>query len=220
MPGIVSAMSAHRLHLIWSRTRSGGGPEDPAICVFDFESTVSPWPDAAPLNYETAEAAIDSWWTALKVYYTARTTLDQMRWYREDDNTPPWGEPARVTERNAAGTATGNIVPPQVALSVTEKTAERRHWGRFYMPAPSVSMLDPDGSWAPANVNLWLTRCFELYQAWALSGLRPVVRGSGPTSTMRPVETLQIDSIPDVIRRRRYETVLLRAVSSTIPPGP
>lgn len=189
------------------------------------------WPDAAPANYETAESVTDTFWNAVKPFYRDYVKLQEYRWYREDDLAPPWGPPARVTGRNLPGTVSAAMaqLPPQVAVAVTERTGleERqagrtvRHWGRFYMPAPSVNALGDDGKITPGFVNALAAAVDTWYAGMEAAHLSPAVRITGwggttiPQSGWAPVKEIAVDDLFDTIRRRRYETVTLRNVKDT-----
>jgi hypothetical protein len=223
--------AAHLLHVVWGRTRTAGAEEDDAMCTFHFYSDAAVWPDAAPLNYETAETVLDQWWNSLKSSYLPYVTLKEYRWYREDDLEPPWGPPARVTGKNLPGTV--NIaqpqLPPQVALSVTEWTdlEERqagrtvRHWGRFYLPAPSTAESDADGTVVAAFQDKVLAATDTMYAGMTAAGLRPAVPITGwggtsiPDSGWAAVKEVRVDDLWDTIRRRKYETVTRRVKADT-----
>lgn len=130
--------------------------------------------------------------------------------------------------------------PPQVACSVTEMTVSRKHWGRFYLPSPPAAKLAADGSFTGSMVNGTSARIETLYDSWNTRGLTPIVLGSvkanynlallPPTSYLGeeftkyigknltesrllvgyPITGLRVDDVPDIIRRRRFETALIR----------
>jgi hypothetical protein len=141
---------------------------------------------------------------------------------------------------NAAAASVATL-PPQVACSVTEMTVSRRHWGRWYLPSPPAARCAADGSFASTLVNGAADRVKTLYDAWNVRGVTPIVLGSVKSSFNLallpgtsylgqeftkfigknitesrlmigyPITGLRIDDVPDIIRRRRFETALLRA---------
>lgn len=199
-------------------------------------SDAASWPDAAPLNYESAETVLDTWWNAIKGRMPILTKLAEYRWYREDDLEPPWGPPARVTGRSIAGTDSTYALPPQCAVAVTERTGleEReegrtvRHWGRFYLPALGINSITQDGTLSSAAVTDIANATDVMYAGMTACGLRPAVRITGwggsslPDSGWAPVKEIAVDNLVDTIRRRRYETVTLREVRDTfgVPGDP
>jgi hypothetical protein len=222
--------AAHLLHMVYSRTRATGVEEDNALTTHHFYSAASQWPDAAPANYETAETVISAFWTAMQPVYANNFKVAEYRWYREDDLNPPWGPPARVTAKNIPGTdSSGAMLPPQVAIAVTEYTGyeERenqrtiRHWGRFYLPAPSTGILADDGSIAATWVTFIANAVDTMYAGLTASGLVPSVRitGYGAEAPEQqgwvPVKSIRVDNLFDTIRRRRYESVTLREMRDT-----
>lgn len=132
-------------------------------------------------------------------------------------------------------------LPPQVACSVTEMTVSRRHWGRWYLPSPPAARCAADGSFTSQLVNGGADRVKTLYDSWNSRGITPVVLGSVKSTTnlalipptawlgeaflksigkdltesrimvAYPITGLRMDDVPDIIRRRRFETALLRA---------
>lgn len=219
-------MPSIRLHVVWSRPTTL--TDDVVITTFDFGVVGSTWPEAAPRNYETCETALDAWWNALRVYYSNEHVLGEFRWYREDDDTPPWGPPARVTTRNVPGTSGANCLPPQVAVTCTERTSNqsRKHWGRFYMPAPAVNglpgdVLQPDGRISSGFMTLLADRTKTMYDALSASGLQPIVRckiDGLPVSA--EIQEIAVDDIFDVMRSRRYSHVGSRQVRTLVDATP
>jgi hypothetical protein len=122
----------------------------------------------------------------------------------------PMGDPILVVPKSivGAGTAT-NVMPYQVACSVTEKTALRKNWGRFYLPNPSVGIMDGYGRFTQASIAALATAIALRYVALHDAGYYVVV----PSITGRglfTVTAIQIDDVPDVIRRRRPRQTLVR----------
>jgi hypothetical protein len=139
-----------------------------------------------------------------------------------------------------AAAATTGTCPPQVACSVTEITSSRRHWGRWYIPGIASARLNPDGSFVSNVPNGIAARAQTLYNSWTSRGVMPIVLGSVKSDfnlallpgtsylghqfakyvaknvTQQrlmvgyPVTSLRIDDVPDIIRRRRFETALVR----------
>lgn len=173
----------HRLQAVW--TRAGG--DDVGVTTHDFRQVDSVFPDAGGVgdthNYAQMEADFIAFWAAIKGQYPAGTFPAELRWYRNDDPVPEWGEPARVTTLTpVAGTAASAIVlPGQVASSVTERVDSRRHWGRFYLPGLSGTALTSGGRWTSGAVTVIANAAQTLYNAWNSRGMKCAVLGSVKT---------------------------------------
>lgn len=209
------------------------GGEPTAITTHDFKVTADPWPAAAPANYEGIEelltTALNAGW---KPFAWAGAFARQVRWYREDDEAEPWGEPARVTNLGIVGTGGATMLPPQVAVAITEHTASVRHWGRFYLPYFDDGETEGAG-YVKGTILATIANAWEaFYEGCPARGLTPSVRGTrgvtlaatlGGTAATKhnwPIQTLSVDNSYDVIRRRKHEafTRLTRALANQ-PPG-
>jgi hypothetical protein len=131
-----------RCVLKFARITTAGLRED--ACQYDFEFVNftggvvdNTWIDT---DFSALEGFLDTWWTAVKAKCSPNIILDQYRWFKFGPSLPlsakgneEPGPPVRVTERNVAGTDTlAGMLPWQVALSVTFKTAVRKRWGRIH----------------------------------------------------------------------------------------
>jgi hypothetical protein len=172
---------------------------------------------SATLNATTMgalEAAFDTFWVSVQGYVSSEYRLDQYRWY-DVPATGDMGAAIRVTERDAPGTSGNDPLPSQVALAVTERTFERKRWGRFYLPGfhegtnnggrPSSTMRADIAQAAQVMLN---TR--------PSTDVKPVVhsRGGLPDTS---VTEIRIDDIWDIQRPRRIEGVLSREVLPVNP---
>lgn len=122
------------------------------------------------------------------------------------------GDPVMVEDVDLAGTGTGLPLPPQMSISVTFRTSQRKRWGRMYLPCPTTSWLsaggrlDPAACTAIANATTFLT-------SRAQTGCALTVFSRVKWQHFDPV-TIQVDDIYDVIRRRRFSQPTFRA---TVP---
>lgn len=124
----------------------------------------------------------------------------------------PSGDPVEVRTMSIGGVSAGTVVLPyQVAASVTEKTAMRKHWGRFYIPCPSSQYTDGFGRFTSSLTQGLSTAVAARYEALANLNYVAVVP-SAATRTLFSVTQIQVDDVPDVIRRRRPRTTLIRSV--------
>jgi hypothetical protein len=124
------------------------------------------------------------------------------------------GDPQLIHDFSNPGTNSSGALPPQVATSVTFKTAQRLRWGRYYLPHPARNTLSDKGS---INVD---------FADALLAGTHELTRrdGNGACLTVfshkywdhQDPEFIQVDDIFDVIRRRRYSRPVFR---QTLPAG-
>lgn len=212
-----SPIELRKLQVVFSRIAPTGVATDPAVCTFHFVNLTNNAPDSTwtDADFVTAEDAFRTAWNGIKNVWTTGTVLDQLRWYKAGSAftpTPPEGNPAvRILEENLPGTAAVTPCPPQVAISVTERTALRRRWGRFYLPAPSKDACDQHGVLGQGLVDLFVNSFETMYETCRADGIVPVVF-SPTVETAYEVEKLQVDNLFDVIRSRRWKAPSIRAV--------
>lgn len=233
MADVVGSFELAKLQWRFSRAPSGGVTEDVAVMTFHFLKTASPtlpWSETDPASIEDDLTTL---WAGLAPSYTNIITSDQYRWYRdgpayyelipEEDpyRYQPIGDnPAfRVTEVSTPGTASASALPPQLAVSVTEKTGVRGSWGRFYLPNPQLSVCDVQGrvdvTWLSSVIALLGTFYGTLKAAGTPVVVfsiqkpeRPKKNGSmmGPEQAKAlEIKEIVLDNVFDVIRRRRWE---------------
>jgi hypothetical protein len=220
----------HRAHLVFTRATPTGTVEDVAICTFDLLNFTdgaidSTWVTA---DFVAAEARFGTYWTALRSSFPDETILKEIRWYRRQFAEPMTtekrfadsGPPVRITPIGTAGTATANSFPYQVAFSITERTPDPKHWGRWYLPAPAV---DAVGLTAYGRFSATAVSSQRDYATTLMNGLwddqLPLVV---PTTQVNKtlvkgwmaVSSIQVDDVPDVQRRRRAKQTLVRSVGN------
>jgi hypothetical protein len=120
------------------------------------------------------------------------------------------------------------MLPPQVSCVVTEFTdlqetvsgRQQRHWGRFYLPTVSTTVLQADGTLTAGAQDTILQQSLDLYNEFSEGGLIPIVRTTnvGPNNlpVLAPVLELRVDDVLDIQRRRRYESVGRRVTGTLI----
>ena len=120
-----------------------------------------------------------------------------------------------VAQSTVSYVGTGAVVhPAQVAASITLKTGFPRHWGRFYLPHYGKA-LDANGRFTAADVEDMSDAVSALFDAMGGHGFLPVVPigqiDKVPFHALQGVQDVQVDDIPDVIRRRRPKRAAIRA---------
>lgn len=209
------------------RVTPAGTQEDAAVIGFDLLRNVNGAlvPEWDSATYASAEGPLDAFFGTVTAQMHNSHTLSQYRWYTKQFNSTlsatqpylPSGPPERVTTKNLPGANASGVLPYQVALSVTEKTAIPKHWGRFYLPGIIQSKLaNTTGRWGSADVDLFCTAAHTLYDDWYDAGFGPVVPmltlNKVPQRALMSVRGLQVDDIPDIVRRRRASSVAYRKV--------
>jgi hypothetical protein len=226
-----------KAQVTWSFAGGSAGGEDVRVCTFHLLKLAAGVPQSnwVESDFTTFESAFDTFWAALLAQYRNTLVLSQIRWYKAGPAITPPQEPVRVVDRNAAGGNTiSTSVPPQVALTVTERTAVSSKWGRFYLPAPmgvGTNYETGTGRFTSGWLTTVANAADALYEA-CRNGNVPIVVYSGPKPERSPtadppwrtkqltlppqvgmaltVDKLQVDDVPDVIRSRRHGTTLLR----------
>lgn len=209
--------------------------EDVDVMTFHFlkvsGGVPTTWADGTDLP--ALETLVNNYWTAIAGRFPSFMHSDQFRWYRDGPAfytlnsggtayVPIGDNPAvRVTEVDVAGTAAAAPwLPPQSAITITERTSSRKHWGRFYLPAIGSGSVTNDGLVAAATFTSLLGGAVTFYNAARAASMLPVVwsiqkpvrpKASGGTlpavgAAAYEITSLQMDDIIDVIRSRRYQT--------------
>lgn len=219
-----------KLHLNFSRSPAGS-TEDLAVATFHFakiasDEATNAWVAA---DYAAIEARFATAWTALKPSWYNNVALTQYRWYRTGPAFPISGPPVRITTVNTPGTDSSyGSLPPQVSPNVSEHTRLRKHWGRFYLPAPSWNVNAASGRLNTTFRTLMSTTWTALYNGCRTDGYIPVVYSkakparktkAGLTLPPQParayaVEVLDVDDVWDVIRSRRYGAPTARSTTT------
>jgi len=212
----------------WGRFSSAAAGTDDAVTTHHFiklsgGAISDAWVAA---DFIAAEARLTTFWEVIDDYYDATTTLKQIRWYKAGPAISPPQAPVRIVDPNNPGQTAGlDMLPPQVAMSVTEKTSDLKSWGRFYLPAPSTGTLAQNKGRMGGSFQAVLADAADvMYEGFITDGTPAVVYsaakpsrptaggGTLPATTARAlgVLQLQVDDLFDVIRSRRWNEPLLR----------
>jgi hypothetical protein len=209
-PGI----GVRRCQLVFTRSPAGS-TEDVATFSMDFLNMTGGEPDDTwdAGDFGTVETALDAFDTAWKPYRAPHTSLTQYRWYRIGPAISPPNPPVRITSKSVVGTGTTSL-PPQVAMTVTERTAVRRSWGRIYLPSLTTGTIGSGTGRIDSTCITTVANAMDALQGTcATADLLPVVysRARGRAYT---VESIQVDDLFDVQRPRRWDRPLIRTVKS------
>jgi hypothetical protein len=200
----VSGVAARRAVMQISRNPAS----DPAVMHFDFLNMTSSAPDDSWTtgDFTTLEALLDTYWGSLKTKINPSYSLTQISWYRVGPGVVPPNPAVRTVTRAVAGTAASQELPPQVACSITFRTASRRSWGRTYVPIGALSAGGDivAGRFSNAYVDAMATYVNTLVTGAAAADFHLVVY-SATKHALLNVETVEADNVADVVRRRRWK---------------
>jgi hypothetical protein len=222
------------LQVVFDRHTSHTAPEDVAVCGFDLMKEAAGIPDASwsDANYTTAETAFDAWWGSIHGQYKSHLRLKEYRWYLGGVLNVKPNPVLHLTPKNVAGTSTADrSLPPQAAISITERTFVRQHWGRFYLPAGDTNQCGTEGWISDSPLTTIATATNTLYDALAAAHMpamvfsaakpvRPQKHGADlPEQLAKAYKVLQVqvDDVFDVIRSRRYSNPSLRLEHTVAP---
>lgn len=195
--------------------------------VYSRAPTTIPAQDAAVNTWHLASVAglddtirarvegyFDTFFTAVKVHFSAYMTVSQYRWYQLNSSGKTTGAGAhRITPKAIVGTGTVPApMPPQTSMTVTEKTPLRKRWGRFYLPIGAMS-LTSSGRFSAAQVDIVADAAEILYNAVIddanAMGFCSAVSLDG---SFEYISAIQVDDLVDIQRRRRWDTPSFRDV--------
>lgn len=208
-PSALEGIGVRRCLCVFSRTVLGS-IEDQMVTHFDCLNLTSGEPDDSweEQDFLNAEGAIHSFWSSLAPRYSTHIMFDQMRWYKIGPGILPPNPAVRITDANVTGTATDSL-PPQVAVTLTQKTIPRRQWGRQYMPLNATTNMDVDG-----RLSTTLTAAIADVAGILANALSdfdlPLVVYSPTRQKAYTVESIQVDNLYDVMRSRRYDHPTIR----------
>jgi hypothetical protein len=215
-----------KVHLIFSANDAVVASDDSRVVTMHLAkisggAVVDSWDGA---DFTAMMAAIDTWWGAIKGEYASGVTMDRVKAYKSGPAIEPPQVPVYDADRNISGTGTGGSLPPQCAISITEKAGSKRYWGRMYLPAPRLASVDTYGRLTSASATVYADATDTMFEALKTAALHPVVyRKPLPARTQKngvalpardgsahDITDIQVDDIVDVIRSRRWKYPLLR----------
>jgi len=204
---VSGGIGVRRVEVTIDRATTHAGA-DPALVHFDFLNMTSGAPDDTWTtgDYTTLEGYLNSFFTSWAVYWHTGYKVTTYNWYRVGAGVtvPNPAQRQLVLTTPIAGSAGTAHNPPQVATSVTFRTAVRRSWGRTYMPMSggAVSAGQVLGS---GVVDTTCGYVNTLVTAAASSDFHLVVM-SKKLSAALTVEKVEVDDVYDVVRRRRWKS--------------
>lgn len=199
-------IGVRRVTLVLDRSTYSPGDDD-ATLHFDFLNITAGSPDDTWTtgDYTTLETLLASFWTVAKAYTSSKTQLREYRWHRVGTGVakPNPAERTNVLGSMVPGTGTSGPNAPQVACSLTFRTAVRNSWGRTYIPFDSGS-LTANQRLGTGTVDAIAAGLNTLVTGAASADFRLVVTSLAKSAALN-VERIEVDDVLDVIRRRRWK---------------
>lgn len=232
-----SGYELRKLTAKWTRTFSGAPTQDAAVITMHFLNLTAGNPDSTwtTADYTTVETAFDTFWATLTGKYVPGVVLAELNWRADGPAYRPKGSllspTLRTVARNVPGTAVGQMLPPQAAMTVTEVTAAkytafdvegvgdqlRNRWGRFYLPAMDVQVLG-NGRFLTTHTGTVATSTQAMYNTCVAADLIPVMY-SPTTGSSWSITEVHVDDIIDVVRSRRFDSALNRQPKTINQPA-
>jgi hypothetical protein len=180
-------------------------------------------------DFNTVNTHLGTWLNSWQANASATHTAKEIRYYIRSFNPDlPIGQPVttldpatqkpydrfqnsgtveRVYPVNKIGSFVTDPSPYQVAMSVTFRTAQRRHWGRVYLPGCSSSDTQQFGRFLNGAITSIADATAKLHKEAGADGFWLMVPTTQVDSrfhvALQTVTEVVVDDVPDVIRRRR-----------------
>jgi hypothetical protein len=155
-------------------------------------------------DYALIETGFQTLWTSLGGMIPNEVRLVEHRWYAFGPGVAAPNPPVRVTTLATPIQGTGTVIQPhQVSSTITFRTSLRRHWGRIYLPIyASTANIVAGGQLSSGAVDAIASAGSSYIKSGNANGLAPVIWDRNRKSALG-VTSVEVDSVPDIIRRRR-----------------
>jgi hypothetical protein len=161
-------------------------------------------------EFPPIETAMDALWTAQSPNMDIGHTVAEYRWFENrashgayPDGSEIVGPPVRITSKSIAGSTSVKRLPDQDAMSVTFRTASRKHWGRVYVPGLTQNVIDGTfglftNGVVDSMASAWRTFLLSLVANSQTIGVWTYKKGA-----FLDISALEVDNVVDIQRRRR-----------------
>jgi hypothetical protein len=195
------------------RTLMATGLDD-AIFTMHFQHSGG-WDSAKRLG---SLLDIKTFWNNVSNVADSAHVLREVRWYDVADAAPhkPTFVETTPLVPGVPGSGAGVIMAPQTALTVTLKTASRKHWGRFYLPYTAGAGMDATlkGSIKASLCDSVAAGALTLAQVSEGAARGQLIVWSPTLGTSQPVTFVQVDNVVDIQRRRRVKKASYKKTSA------
>jgi len=192
---------------IWQMKNAGGTFTDRERAMFGIHwlNLTSGEPDFTWItaDYLAVESAVEAFFTAQAAKISSDIKLIEHRWYAYGVGVVPPNPPSRITTLATPIVGTNaSFSAHQMSSTVTLRTSLRRHWGRIYAPIADA-VTSTGGQFSTGTVDsLAASARTMLMVTPAAQGIVPVVYDRS-RAILNGVTAVEVDSVPDVVRRRR-----------------
>lgn len=186
--------------------------EDLAVITSCWRETLAFQPDNVPMDHAArlaVQAKLDTFFTTVRSYITNAHHLVEYRFYDIPDAAPHKpvfieAIPTALVSTARFGSST-QVMPFQVACSITFRTDKRRQWGRFYVPGIGANAMDTTNyQYSTGMVDGMANAAKALTDRSNTSLGHPTLTvWSRVQGTHHDPQYVECDSVPDVIRSRR-----------------
>jgi hypothetical protein len=192
---------------IWQMKNAGGTFTDRERAMFGVHwlnltsgEVDTTWTAA---DYLSVESAVEAFFTAQLAKISSDIKLIEHRWYAYGIGVVPPNPPSRITTIATPLVGTNaSFSAHQMSSTVTLRTSLRRHWGRIYMPIADAA-TSTGGQFSSSTVDsLAASARTMLMVTPSAQGIVPVVYDR-TRHILNGVTAVEVDSVPDVVRRRR-----------------
>jgi len=219
VPGDLEAGSWRKFVMHYENTISGDAADDQYFSIDVVNITNGAvdgtWTDE---DYDYVMQTLAGMCNALNSdvasYLTFKQVLAYIRAFNPYSNSKPFadsGPPDRILAANAPGAGQPNVAP-QACTTITELTPSPKHWGRMYSPTLGVTSYGSSGRLSTATIDAIANNVHDRYETLMSAQYFPVVpttqSDKQPARTLQTVTGVQVDDVPDVIRRRRHKNTL------------
>lgn len=215
-----------KFYFLWENTQSGDTADDQVFTI-DIVNITDGHVDGTWTtdDYNYVVGSLQTYADSIGPHVCGYLRMKEIRAYvagfRPYTDSKPFalsGAPERIYPHPVTGGDTTRPQIPQASCTVTEITAGAGHWGRHYLPSIGASAVTGAGTYSNAVVDALATSAQVCYEALMSAQFFPVVpttqSAKTATRTLQTVNAVQVDSTPDVVRRRRPAQTLHRM---TIP---
>jgi hypothetical protein len=210
------------VQMVWDR-ESVSPDEDVAVMTMHIRQVVAGAPDLLPVTDEGRTdfaSRCANWLGEVQTYISSQYLCRELRFYDIPDGGPflpkdprgYMGDPVKIAPMNARGLSPAFQVPAQIAVSVTFKTAHRKRWGRFYIPGFTVNSLTGNARLSPGVCDALANSTHHLTSRSGTGAALTVF--SRKYWNHEDPETIQVDDVLDVIRRRRLSNTTHRGTAA------